>query len=177
MDELHAFAGDDRGWHLLAVLERVRRLAGREIQRLGLSATIGNPEALLEWLAPVPDRPRRVIAAAGEGASSAGAHLDYVGSVRTYGFLSCVLPYTYAPWEKRSIFLNFLIPKLPAPAEEDLSKGILDAIDMDSYRVEKRAVQQIMLPDEDAEIDPVPTSGGGHLPERADSGANRSLID
>ena len=85
--------------------------------------------------------------------------------VRTYGFLSCVLPYTNAAWEKRSIFLNFLISKLPAPEEEDLSKGILDAIDMDSYRVEKRAVQQIMLPDEDAEIDPVPTSGGGHLPE------------
>ena len=82
VDELHAFAGDDRGWHLLAVLERVRRLAGREIQRLGLSATIGNPEALLEWLAPAPDRPRRVIAAAGDGASSACADLDYVGSVR-----------------------------------------------------------------------------------------------
>ena len=77
---------------------------------------------------------------------------------RTYGFLSCVLPYTYAPWEKRSIFLNFLISKLPAPEEKDLSKGILDAIDMDSYRVEKRAVQQILLPDENAEIAPVPPS-------------------
>ena len=44
-------------------------------------------------------------------------------------------------------------------------KGILDAIDMDSYRVEKRAVQKIMLPDEDAEIEPVPASGGGHRPE------------
>ena len=85
--------------------------------------------------------------------------------VRTYGFLSCILPYTNAAWEKRSIFLNFLIPKLPAPKEEDLSKGLLDAIDMDSYRVEKRAVQRIMLPDEDAEIDPVPASGGGHSPE------------
>ena len=84
---------------------------------------------------------------------------------RTYGFLSCVLPYTYAPWEKRSIFLNFLISKLPAPEEEDLSKGILDAIDMDSYRVEKRAVQQILLPDENAEIAPVPPSGSGHVPE------------
>ena len=59
---------------------------------------------------------------------------------RTYGFLSCVLPYTNDAWEKRSIFLNFLISKLPAPEEKDLSKGILDAIDMDSYRVEKRAV-------------------------------------
>ena len=76
--------------------------------------------------------------------------------VRTYGFLSCVLPYTNADWEKRSIFLNFLISKLPAPEEEDLSKGILDAIDMDSYRVEKLAVQKILVPDEDAKIDPVP---------------------
>ena len=87
------------------------------------------------------------------------------GFVRTYAFLSCVLPYTNAEWEKRSIFLNFLIAKLPAPREEDLSKGILDAIDMDSYRVEKRAMQRIMLPDEDAEIDPVPTSAGGHHTE------------
>ena len=87
------------------------------------------------------------------------------GFVRTYAFLSSVLPYTHTAWEKRSIFLNFLIPKLPAPREEDLSKGILDAIDMDSYRVEKQAMQKIMLPDEDAEIDPVPTSGGGRRPE------------
>ena len=77
----------------------------------------------------------------------------------------CVLPYTNADWEKRSILLNFLISKLPAPEEEDLSKGILDAIDMDSYRVEKRAVQKILVPDEDAEIEPVPASGGGHAPE------------
>ena len=85
--------------------------------------------------------------------------------VRTYAFLSSVLPYTNAEWEKRSIFLNFLIPKLPAPEEPDLSKGILDAIDLDSYRVEKQAMQRIMLPDEDAEIDPVPGAGGGHRPE------------
>ena len=87
------------------------------------------------------------------------------GFVRTYNFLSCVLPWTNAAWEQRSIFLNFLIPKLPAPQEEDLSKGILDAIDMDSYRVERQAVQKILLPDEDSEVDPVPTSGGGHQPD------------
>ncbi len=84
---------------------------------------------------------------------------------RTYGFLASVLPYTNAEWEKLSIFLNFLVPKLPAPVEEDLSKGILEAIDMDSYRVEKKAAMKIQLPDEDAEIGPVPTAGGGHLPE------------
>jgi type I restriction enzyme R subunit len=84
---------------------------------------------------------------------------------RTYGFLSSILPYTNAEWEKLSIFLNFLVPKLPAPKEEDLSKGILDTIDMDSYRVEKKAAMKIQLPDSDAEIEPVPTTGGGHKPE------------
>ncbi|UUU37245.1 DEAD/DEAH box helicase [Streptomyces sp. CA-210063] len=50
VDEVHAFAGDDRGWHLLAVLERLERVAGRPVQRVGLSATVGNPEELLTWL-------------------------------------------------------------------------------------------------------------------------------
>ena len=85
--------------------------------------------------------------------------------VRTYAFLSSVLPYGNAAWEKLSIFLNFLIPKLPSPQEDDLSKGILEAIDMDSYRIEKRKMEKIVLPDEDAEIDPVPADGGGHLLE------------
>ena len=85
--------------------------------------------------------------------------------VRTYGFLSCVLPYTRIAWEERSIFLDLLIPKLPSPREDDLSRGILEAIDMESYRVEKQAAQRILLPDEDAEIDPVPTAGGGGRPE------------
>ena len=85
--------------------------------------------------------------------------------LRTYAFLAAILPYTDADWEKLSIFLTFLVPKLPAPIEDDLSKGILEAIDMDSYRVEKQAVRDIQLPDEDAEIGPVPTDGGGHKPE------------
>lgn len=85
--------------------------------------------------------------------------------VRTYGFLASILPYTNAQWEKLSIFLNLLIPKLPAPKEEDLSRGILDAIDMDSYRVEKRKAMQIQLPDADTEIGPVPGGGYGHIPE------------
>jgi type I restriction enzyme, R subunit len=95
--------------------------------------------------------------------------VDFKGNakafVRTYGFLASILPYTNAEWEKLSIFLNFLVPKLPAPVEEDLSKGILEAIDMDSYRVEKQAVVKIQMPDSDAEIEPVPTEGGGKKPE------------
>ncbi len=92
--------------------------------------------------------------------------LDFKGKAkafaRTYAFISAVLPFTNAEWEKLSIFLNFLIPKQPAPRDEDLSKGILEAIDMDSYRVEKQAVQRVQLIDQDAEIDSVPTDGGGH---------------
>jgi type I restriction enzyme R subunit len=97
------------------------------------------------------------------------AQVDFKGKakafLRAYGFLSSILPYTNAGWEKLSVFLTFLVPKLPAPVEEDLSKGLLEAIDMDSYRVEKQAAARIQLPDADAEIEPVPTTGGGHKPE------------
>src|SRR6476659_4195751 len=63
IDEVHAFAGDDRGWHLLAVLERIMRLAGRDIQRVGLSATVGNPDELLEWQVGSSRGPRLVVSA------------------------------------------------------------------------------------------------------------------
>ena len=85
--------------------------------------------------------------------------------LRTYGFLASILPYTNAGWEKLSIFLTFLVPKLPAPKEEDLAKGILEAIDMDSYRAEKQAAMRIQLPDDVAEIAPAATSGAGRKPE------------
>ena len=84
---------------------------------------------------------------------------------RTYGFLSSVIPYSNAEWEKLSIFLDLLTPKLPAPKDEDLAKGILEAIDMDSYRVEKKAAMKIALADADAEIAPVPTDAHGHKAE------------
>ena len=61
--------------------------------------------------------------------------------------------------------LNFLVLKLPAPKEEDLSRGILETVNMDSYRVERRAAMPIALPDEHGEVGPVPTSGAGHKPE------------
>jgi len=86
-------------------------------------------------------------------------------SSRTYGFLSSILPYTNADWEKLSIFLNFLVPSCQRPWRRTSPRGILEAIDMDSYRVEKQAAMKIQLPDEDAEIQPVPAIGGGHKPE------------
>ncbi len=85
--------------------------------------------------------------------------------VRTYEFLASVLPYPCAEWEKLSLFLNFLIPKLPAPREEDLSQGILETIDMDSYRAEVQSSLRIALSEEAGELEPVPTGGGGFQSE------------
>ena len=97
------------------------------------------------------------------------AQVDFKGNskgfCRSYAFLCQVLPYEDIGWEKLSIFLNLLVSKLPAPLEEDLSKGILEVIDMDSYRVEKQTAEAIILADENAEIDPTTASGGGHIPE------------
>lgn len=85
--------------------------------------------------------------------------------VRTYGFLGAILPYGNAEWEKLSIFLNLLIPKLPSPKEDDLSQGILDSIDLDSYRVEARDSMSLVLEDTDAEIGPVPAGRVGGIVE------------
>jgi len=82
---------------------------------------------------------------------------------RTYNFLSAVLPFGSPQWEKLSIFLDHLIPKLPAPREDDLSSGILETIDMESYRVEKREAMTIALADDDGQLEPVPAAGGGHV--------------
>jgi len=88
VDEVHAFAGDDRGWHLLAVTERLSRVAGRPVQRVGLSATVGNPVELLAWLqgSGVNSRSAIVIApqtpATSDGPPPGDIELDYVGSLR-----------------------------------------------------------------------------------------------
>lgn len=81
VDEIHAFAGDDRGWHLLAVLERVGRLSEHELQRVGLSATLGNPEELLAWLTSTSRRPGRVLSPPSEAGARPEVTLDYVGSL------------------------------------------------------------------------------------------------
>ena len=84
---------------------------------------------------------------------------------RTYGFLGAILPYGNADWERLSIFLNLLIPKLPSPREDDLSQGILEAIDLESYRNEARESISIKLEDSDSEVAPVPSGKVGHIIE------------
>jgi type I restriction enzyme, R subunit len=85
--------------------------------------------------------------------------------VRTYNFLASILSFGNPSWEKLCIFLTLLVPKLPAPREEDLSRGILESIDMESYRVQVQALKPLILPDEDAEIDPAIVGGPGGRPD------------
>ena len=85
--------------------------------------------------------------------------------VRTYGFLGLILPYGNADWERLSIFLNLLIPKLQSPRDDDLSQGILEAIDLESYRNEARESMSIKLEDSDSEVAPVPAGKVGHIIE------------
>ncbi|MGJ6979251.1 DEAD/DEAH box helicase [Aestuariimicrobium soli] len=85
IDEIHAFAGDDRGWHLLGVLQRLEDLVGHPLQRVGLSATVGNAEWLLGWLqgnnrdAGVPGV--LVNPAVTAGGPAPDVQLDFVGSL------------------------------------------------------------------------------------------------
>ncbi|MTE21676.1 DEAD/DEAH box helicase [Streptomyces sp. TRM43335] len=109
VDEVHAFAGDDRGWHLLAVLERLERITGRPVQRVGLSATVGNPHHLLEWLQGSGRGTRlgRVVApeapATPGGSRPAGeVELDYVGSLENAAKLIAALH----RGEKRLVFCD-----------------------------------------------------------------------
>jgi len=97
--------------------------------------------------------------------------IDFKGKakafIRTYNFLATILPYTNADWERLCIFLTLLVPKLPSPQEDDTAAGLIESIDMESYRVEKKAELKIALQNQDAEIGPVPVEGGAykHQPE------------
>jgi ATP-dependent Lhr-like helicase len=81
VDEIHSFAGDDRGWHLLSVLERLSRIAGRELQRVGLSATIGNPRSLLQWLSGHCEGSGVVIQPASSRSIDSEVQVDFVGNI------------------------------------------------------------------------------------------------
>ncbi len=103
IDEVHAFGGDDRGWHLLGVLERLTALAQRDLQRIGLSATVGDPESLLDWLVGSSSMQRSVIAPdAGGQAAQPELTIDHVGSTAN---AATVISRLHAG-EKRLVFVD-----------------------------------------------------------------------
>lgn len=84
IDEIHAFAGDDRGWHLQGVLQRLSDLVGHPLQRIGLSATVGNAEWLLGWLQADNRRaglPGVLVQPPVGAGNDPDIQLDYVGSI------------------------------------------------------------------------------------------------
>ena len=102
IDELHAFAGDDRGWHLLSVFSRIQRLAGRDLQRIGLSATVGNPAEMLAWLSSGSERQRQVVSPAPVARQAPDVQLDYVGSLQNAAKVISLLH----QGEKRLVFCD-----------------------------------------------------------------------
>ncbi|MGP3974916.1 DEAD/DEAH box helicase [Streptomyces sp. 8N114] len=145
VDEVHAFAGDDRGWHLLAVLERLQRVAGRTLQRVGLSATVGNPDQLLGWLqgTSAGKRPASVVApplaelpdsdAERETVPSGDIQMDYVGSVDNAAKVIAALH----AGEKRLVFCESrrLVEEL---GEQLRAKGVTTFLSHASLSVDER---------------------------------------
>lgn len=101
IDEVHAFVADDRGGHLAALLERLSRFCQRDVQRIGLSATVGNPEEILAWLAGSSQRPGCVVAVPAV-ANPPDLAVDYVGSRENAARIAAALH----PGKKRLVFVD-----------------------------------------------------------------------
>jgi ATP-dependent helicase Lhr and Lhr-like helicase len=101
IDEIHAFVGDDRGGHLSAVLERLSRFCGRDVQRIGLSATVGNPEDILRWVAGSSKR-AGVVVDPGGGKKQPDIVIDWVASSDNAAKMIAQLH----PGKKRLVFVD-----------------------------------------------------------------------
>ncbi len=101
IDEAHAFVGDDRGVHLSSALERLSRVSGHDLQRIALSATVGNPEAVLGWLCGRSERERAVVRAPG-ARTPPELSLDFVGNHENAARMIAELH----PGKKRLVFVD-----------------------------------------------------------------------
>jgi len=101
IDEVHSFAADDRGAHLVALLERITRLVGRDVLRIGLSATVGDPEVIVEWLSGSSERERVVVNPGGTGLEP-DIKLDFVGDLEN---AALVIDKLY-PGTRRLVFVD-----------------------------------------------------------------------
>ncbi|MCG6867377.1 MAG: DEAD/DEAH box helicase [Gammaproteobacteria bacterium] len=133
VDEIHAFAGDDRGWHLLAVLDRINRLAEKDLQRIGLSATVGNPETLLGWLKAGGVSPGVVVAPGGGASMQSDVAVDYVGTLRN----AAIVVSRLHRGEKRLIFCDSR-SQVESLAGELRSHGVQTFVSHSSLAVDER---------------------------------------
>ncbi|GAA4383456.1 DEAD/DEAH box helicase [Tsukamurella soli] len=133
VDEVHAFASDDRGWHLLAVLARLEALLGHRFQRIGMSATVGNPEELLDWLQGGSNSAGQVVGPASGEAAPPDITVDSVGTIQSAAKVIAALH----AGEKRLVFVDSrrLAEELGAGLRE---RGITTFVSHSSLSLDER---------------------------------------
>lgn len=89
--------------------------------------------------------------------------------IRSYNFIASILPIGQVEWEKKVIFFEQLIHRLPTPEGEDLSKGILESVDLESYRLEKKETISILLKDKDGGVEGLGIGAGKKAEVQIDS--------
>lgn len=136
IDEVHAFVGDDRGGHLASVLERLSRFCGRDVQRIGLSATVGNPDDILTWLRGSSKRAGRVLPPVGTG-KPAHLSLDYVGNLENAATVIADLH----RGEKRLVFVDSR-RRVEALGKELRARGVDVYVTHSSLSREQRAMAE-----------------------------------
>ena len=158
VDELHAFAADDRGWHMRSVLHRLDQYLERPLQRIGLSATVSNPTELLAWFAPSGNRS---VVGSASVSTEADVTIDHVASLENAATVISRLH----RGEKRLVFCDSRsgseqlssmlrakeIPavnswaELMAPKASTNSFGVLSVINHDAAAIDSR--QEIRVAD------------------------------
>jgi ATP-dependent Lhr-like helicase len=101
IDEVHAFVGDDRGGHLSALMERLSRVCGHDVQRIALSASVGNPDEILRWAAGSSRRTGLVVSTGGPR-TEPDLSLDYVANLENAARMIEALH----PGKKRLVFVD-----------------------------------------------------------------------
>jgi type I restriction enzyme R subunit len=81
--------------------------------------------------------------------------------LRTYSYLAKLLDFNNLYWEQLWWYLKYLLPKLTIDQDEDLAQGIIESIDMDSYRPAKQGTENIGLAAEPGFVTPIPVGVGG----------------
>jgi len=81
--------------------------------------------------------------------------------LRTYSYLAKLLDFNNLYWEQLWWYLKYLLPKLIIDENEDLAQGIIESIDMDSYRPSKQGTEKIRLVEDPGYVTPIPVGVGG----------------
>jgi type I restriction enzyme R subunit len=97
--------------------------------------------------------------------------------VRTYGYLSKIIDFEKAHWEKLYWLLKNLVTKLYIEGVEEDEADILEAVDIDSFRPSKVGKNTIYLDDSGEEIEPIPLEDGSHIEYTVEKDTLENIIN